>query len=780
MTRTIEYVLPGLDQTRGHALGVTVLTKNSAGVLFSGGRDGRIVAWANPDQAPRQVSSTQVHTNWITGLVAAGQKIASCSNDTTVNLWDESLTAHEKLGNHRDYATALTMIGGFSDSNSQDYTIVSGGLDGHIFGWSPHSPGKPKFDFYIPGDRGSVYSIAASQLQPIVASGTPDSIVRLWDHRQPAKPVQRLMGHTDNIRALAIVDDWLLSASSDATVKLWSLTGGKLFKTFSEHSQSVWSLFVGTASPDRGTFLSADRAGVVMANSPDESEAILSVGAGVTDMALCGSILYTAGATPNLQGFDIASEDPRPLVKPKVELEGHHGLRKYRLLNDKRRALTLDTAGNVNMVDITRGIRLDFSTRVTGDDSDTEFDKVLDQVNTEHVLDNWCHVAVRAGQLVVRLDERSVANTEVYADELMQVEGLDSGEVLYDDEKRINLGQWTLTSLLSSFIDQQMGKYNASIAALSQQVSHSSLPPREPSPLPPVPQTAEDLAASDKDGGKVEKKSRFKRLFGIGKKDATPVPAEPATPVPGLVEPPDTASSQPSTTIYDGVAEAAPYSQSATPTPPPLQPTPGTASTSEEDEDMPASFIDMFNNAVKVQSFSPLSTTDAPAVRFDPRTRLIVSESAAEAGSATCVYTQEIGNLDSPKDVQALEKQLPGWVGDIVMQGNLPQRNPTKIGFLVLFENKEGHESGHMEKSRLMANPILRARKIMTYILKQMVNNKKLPESVLDSRPEDVISLTCQDQVIDPNTMLSVIRTRIWRAGGEVQLHYKLLVDTLA
>lgn len=738
MTRTIEYVLPESNHTRGHALGVTVLSKNSAGVLYSGGRDGRIVAWARPESAPYQIASEQAHTNWITGLATAGPSVASCSNDTTVNLWNDSLSHFTKLGNHSDYATALAIMKP-EDSNSDDFVVVSGGLDSHIYGWSSMVPEKPVFDFTVPGERGSVYSIAASQQLSLVASGTPDSIVRLWDIRQPQKPVHRLMGHTDNVRALAVVDDWLVSASSDTTVKLWNLTNGKLFKTFSEHSTSVWSILLGNTPPDRGTFLSADRSGKVISNTPNGAQTVVTSKAGITSMSLCGNLLYTAASRESLEGYDISQ--PEALSKPTLQLEGHVGLRKYRMLNDKRRALTLDTDGNVRMIDITRGIALDFSHKIVGSDSDAELDKILDQVNTQHVLDNWCQVSVRAGQLVVRLDDRSVGNTEVYADELVKVEGLDFSQVVYDDDKRINLGQWTLSNLLAPLVQHQTEKYNTAVPSSDGEDLKEVTPPEDTKPAQPVP----DLA--DKDTGKTEKKSRLRRIFGLNKKDAAsvsnpePTPAAPSQPAP----------------VSEPVAPAVP----------------------DGEEELPKNFAEVFNHALKLHTYAPLSSVDAPPVAFDPRTRLIISEVAQDAGAPTCVYNQVIGKLNTEPEIEALEQSLPGWVGEIVLQSNLPQRYLSKIGFLVLFENKEGHEAGHMEKSRLMANPVLRARKIMSYIVKQMVQNNKLPETALNDRPEDIVELVCKDQVIDPNTMLSVIRTRIWRTGGEVQLHYKILGDIL-
>lgn len=52
----------------------------------------------------------------------------------------------------------------------------------------------------------SIYALAVNPTGSILASGSPEKVVRLWDPKS-GKRVSKLTGHTDNIRALLISED---------------------------------------------------------------------------------------------------------------------------------------------------------------------------------------------------------------------------------------------------------------------------------------------------------------------------------------------------------------------------------------------------------------------------------------------------------------------------------------------------------------------------------------------------------------------------------------------
>ena len=54
----------------------------------------------------------------------------------------------------------------------------------------------------------SVYALATDPAGSIIASGSPERVVRLWDPRAGSRHSGgKLVGHTDNIRSILISDD---------------------------------------------------------------------------------------------------------------------------------------------------------------------------------------------------------------------------------------------------------------------------------------------------------------------------------------------------------------------------------------------------------------------------------------------------------------------------------------------------------------------------------------------------------------------------------------------
>lgn len=106
----------------------------------------------------------------------------------------------------------------------------------------------------------SVYSLATIPTGQILATGSPAQAIGLYDPRLCSQ-VAKLVGHTDNIRSILISDDGrrLLSASSDATVKMWDVRMQRCSHTFSHHSTSVWALH--SQHPQLQVFHSGDRSG---------------------------------------------------------------------------------------------------------------------------------------------------------------------------------------------------------------------------------------------------------------------------------------------------------------------------------------------------------------------------------------------------------------------------------------------------------------------------------------------------------------------------------------
>ncbi len=327
--------------------------------------------------------------------------------------------------------------------------VASGGLDHKICIWDLNGGGE-KLHIDVGEDeksaKGSVYALSVRG--SVMASGGPESIVRLWDPKS-GKRITSFVGHTDNVRDILINHDGdkVMTASSDQTLKVWSMTAGRCMYTLTMHNDSVWSLY--SDHPQLSVFYSGDRSGLVAktdvrgCQDMDDglSLAIAQEHEGVNELVVAGDWVWTATSSSSINRWkdidttgDVKFLEPTrqnrgsvtsqtkapssPLVSPlkptnntehkqvplncvlrisnnaifpgratrdaeaainypasirnpsetvveqqlgvvmafhdlpEETIEGQNGLIKHVMLNDRKRVLTLDTAGEVMMWDL--------------------------------------------------------------------------------------------------------------------------------------------------------------------------------------------------------------------------------------------------------------------------------------------------------------------------------------------------------------------------------------------------------------------------------------------
>ncbi|KAI9650883.1 hypothetical protein NHQ30_000918 [Ciborinia camelliae] len=573
----ISYVLPLANSPGGHRLGVNGLAVDSEQSIlncgkqwahrltrprYSGGRDGAICAWdlnldlrrkesyaedpfdeqsfeSKPASATTFRAQTQAHTHWVNDVVLAKNNTAlvSASSDLTVRVWRplEKDSEPVTIGQHADYVKCLASPGSAAN------WVASGGLDRRICLWDLNGAGK-QLEIEVgdedTSEKGSVYALSTGS--HILAAGGPESIVRLWDSRT-GKRITKFVGHTDNVRDILINEagDMIMTASSDQTVKVWSMTAGRCMHTLTMHNDSVWSLF--SEDPSLGVFYSSDRSGLVAKTDirgtlgeldDGISLALAQENDGVTRVIASGEHIWTAtssssinrwadvdtgsdiqlpeayqrhrtsssvsrpsGASPpptsghskkeiplksilrisntasfpastlrdsdSATNFSITSggrKTSEPILDPDLGLivpfhalpeetiEGQHGLVKHKLLNDRRRVLTLDTAGDVLLWDLLK-------CKPVQSFGKCHLEDVEPEVNTMEAVAPWCSLDTRTGRLAVVLEEYNCFDAEMYADELDLKDDIE-----FREDQRINLGKWILRYIFSRLIDEQIKK----------------------------------------------------------------------------------------------------------------------------------------------------------------------------------------------------------------------------------------------------------------------------------------------------------------------------------
>ncbi|KAH8601295.1 WD repeat protein-like protein [Bisporella sp. PMI_857] len=948
----ISYVLPLENSPGGHRLGVNGLAVDRhQSILYSGGRDGSICAWnlnlglkhevltenpfESPDDPPEpkpKASTTfraqiQAHTHWVNDIVLAQNNTAlvSASSDLTVKVWRALSNESEAqtIGQHADYIKCLA-----TPSLQADW-VASGGLDRRICLWDLNGAGK-KLDIEVgdeeKSEKGSVYALGASRT--VIASGGPESIVRLWDPRS-GKRVTKFMGHTDNIRDILIneIGDTIMTASSDQTVKVWSVTAGRCMHTLTMHNDSVWSLY--SDDPELGVFYSSDRSGLIVKTDVrgtlgefDDglSIAIAQENHGVNRVIATGDHIWTASSSSSInrwanvdtgdevilpeayrrhhrassvisrsrnvgtsivndrsekeipvhsilrisntasfpaaiardadavttysttsarKGSEIIFDTEPGVVEPihslpEETIEGQHGLVKHKLLNDRRRALTLDTAGDVLLWDLLRCVPIQsFGKR--------HLEDIEPQVNTMEAVAPWCSIDTRTGRLAVVLEESNCFDAEMYADDLELEEPIE-----FRDDQRINYGKWVLRHLFSNLIDEIIKRDEAYRKELNENVKKagqrnnaplsiqmptsdfmdglgSTVTPRANGnsvPMTPgmgigvaTPGGLNHLPGVPEDGTPMSKRtSQTSRTSGEKPNDyfsSTPIPSDstqkPAV-TPGATDekPPKSPSEGDSKETngkdsrfgkkfsmkgmgFGGGKKLGRSASVATEKPVVTDDKKDDSSETSEPVDKEKEVDDSFHGIVQrirneydkallenpTQEAETGITPSLPnetPVLKPPPMTTVIIREETSGGSAD-LYRGTVATVG--QDASLIEERGPMWLGDLLLKNRIPLKEPVKVSFILHpWKQELPSIAGPDGNSRLNANRMLRVKKILGYVAERIEPAPEEPDPNA-LKPEEYLELYCSDQKLPITMTLATLRAHVWKGGADVMLYYK-------
>lgn len=208
--------------------------------------DGQLLASGSSDHTVRvwQVKTGNClqimpgHTSWVRSIAfsADGQTIISGSEDRTIRLWDwQTGTCRQILSGHTSWVRSVA----FHPSTS---LIASGSGDHTIKLWDGESGRCCRTLTGFTNRVWAIASLANWQLPDRIASSHDDHCVRLWNFRT-GQCDQTLRGHTNAVCTLAVspTDPLLASGSADCTIKLWN-GQGQCLATLRDHLSRVWSV----------------------------------------------------------------------------------------------------------------------------------------------------------------------------------------------------------------------------------------------------------------------------------------------------------------------------------------------------------------------------------------------------------------------------------------------------------------------------------------------------------------------------------------------------------
>ncbi|KJZ78827.1 hypothetical protein HIM_01600 [Hirsutella minnesotensis 3608] len=518
----------------------------------------------------------------------------------------------------------------------------------------------------------------------------------------------------------------------------------------------------------------------------------------------------TSGEAMSRRASEVAQAEPdleiAPIRQaPEETIEGQFGLLKHKMLNDRRRVLTLDTAGDVLLWDL-------ITCKPIQSFGKQHLEDVEKSVNTREAVAPWCSVDLSSGNLTVVLEPFNCFDAEIYADELKLEEPKE-----FKEDQRIILGRWILRYLFANLIDEEIKRDEAYRQDLNAEIERRRSSRRANAPVPldlsrpvspgwqgsdqlltprplasqlplPTPGFAIGLATPGPSGsvigrrqdGNVDERGHSgdgEDYFATER--MTRPPATPATETSdrrasndgGADKIRDKDKEKGSEKGLDGSkSPGTPFSRKfrmsfsskklrslsqATQEKPVIvkDETEESESSSNHEKEIEDNLLGVLQ---KIRNEYDKQAVDSPDKVIET---LITPSLAAETpvlklppGTRVIIQEETSGgsaNLyqgtieDIGKDVDIIEQKAPMWLGDVLLRNYIPPKEQIKVSFVLYPMDNLPPISPVDGTNRLNANRMLRVKKILAYVA------ERIEERTVGSKlspAEDFLELYCNDQ----------------------------------
>ncbi|KAJ8105929.1 hypothetical protein ONZ43_g7235 [Nemania bipapillata] len=260
---------------RGPVTPVTCVAVGGSGnhTVFAGSWDKDIWSWDLETGAPGRRYSG--HTDFVKAVVCAKIGLKDClisgGADKKIIVWD--IETGSRIHTIQDQTVSMMALQALVidplESTPEAVVLVSASSDPHIRRWRITPSTVEQIKEASPGEPNSVrhsilehettvyklfFDIEGEEVDLWTASG--DGTAKCLS-RQKGYTTDDIIKHGDHVRAVAVTDQWVITAGRDEDIKVWDRTSGKLYCTLEGHYNEVTDLVV-LAGGDRVASVSID------------------------------------------------------------------------------------------------------------------------------------------------------------------------------------------------------------------------------------------------------------------------------------------------------------------------------------------------------------------------------------------------------------------------------------------------------------------------------------------------------------------------------------------